>query len=201
MYDQVDGIAMGSPLAPTLANLFMGYNEVNWLTEYTGARPEVYKRYVDDIFAVFENLNDALLFMNYLNSRHPNIKFTKEENKNGVLPFLDISISNFESFKTSVYHKSTYTGLLMNFKSFAPFEYKKRLVGTLLDRTFKINSSWISFDVDVQALCDCLVRNLFPSRFIDKCVRQFLNNNKKNLNEGKKFYLTVWNRGTSFYPI
>ena len=184
MYDQVDGIAMGSPLAPTLANLFMGYNEANWLSEYTGARPYVYKRYVDDIFAVFENLNDASLFLNYLNSRHPNIKFTKEENKNGVLPFLDISISNLESFNTSVYHKSMYTGLLMNFKSFAPFEYKKRLVSTLLDRTFKINSSWISFDVDVKALCDCLIRNLFPSRFIDKCVRQFLN--KKILKEGKE---------------
>ena len=27
VYDQIDGIAMGSPLAPTLANLFMGHHE------------------------------------------------------------------------------------------------------------------------------------------------------------------------------
>ena len=26
-FDQIDGVAMGSPLAPVLANLFMGYNE------------------------------------------------------------------------------------------------------------------------------------------------------------------------------
>ena len=27
IYDQIDGVAMGSPLAPVLANLFMGYHE------------------------------------------------------------------------------------------------------------------------------------------------------------------------------
>ena len=55
IYDQIDGIAMGSPLAPTLANLFMGYNEGKWLSEFEGAGPKFYTRYVDDIFAVFEN--------------------------------------------------------------------------------------------------------------------------------------------------
>ena len=36
IYNQIDRIAMGSPLAPTLANLFMGYNEGKWLTEFGG---------------------------------------------------------------------------------------------------------------------------------------------------------------------
>ena len=111
-----------------------------------------YRRYVDDIFAVFDKKEDALKFLDYLNSRHPNIKFTKEENINGVLPFLDVLISNRNCLKTSVYHKSTYTGLLTNFKSFVPFDYKKRLVNTLLDRIFKINSSWVGFDTDVESL-------------------------------------------------
>ena len=30
-YDQIDGVAMGSPLAPGLANLFMGHHEKLWL--------------------------------------------------------------------------------------------------------------------------------------------------------------------------
>ena len=30
-YDQCDGVAMGSPLAPILANLFMGYHEEQWI--------------------------------------------------------------------------------------------------------------------------------------------------------------------------
>ena len=34
VYDQIDGVAMGSPLAPILANLFMGHYEKEWLQNY-----------------------------------------------------------------------------------------------------------------------------------------------------------------------
>ena len=97
------------------------YTENKWIDEYGGNAPLFYKRYVDDIFAVFDSRDEALLFLEYLNNRHRNIIFTKEENKNGVLAFLDISIDNLNNYKTSVYHKATYSGLLTNFKSFAPF--------------------------------------------------------------------------------
>ena len=53
MYDQVDGIAMGSPLAPILDNISMEYHEKNWIRNYIYGRLPYYKRYVDDIFAVF----------------------------------------------------------------------------------------------------------------------------------------------------
>ena len=33
-YDQIDGVSMGSPLGPVLANLFMGYHEKKWLQEF-----------------------------------------------------------------------------------------------------------------------------------------------------------------------
>ena len=65
-----------------------------------GEGAKFYKRYVDDIFAVSENESEAQLFLDYLNTRHPNIKFTKEDNTNGILAFLDIFISNLEGFKT-----------------------------------------------------------------------------------------------------
>ena len=187
IYGQIDGIAMGLPLAPTLANLFMGYNEGKWLSEFGGggggggAGPKFYTCYVDDIFAVFENESEGQLFLHYLNTRHPNIKFTKEYNINGTLAFLEISISNLDGFKTSVYHKSTYTGLHTNFKCIAPHEYKKRLINTLLDR---INSSWKGFDLDVKSLCQNLMRNMYPKRMIDRVVRQFLDKKlSKTVNE------------------
>ena len=44
IYDQVDGVAMGSPLAPVLANLFMGHHESNWIRDYDGSPPLMYKR-------------------------------------------------------------------------------------------------------------------------------------------------------------
>ena len=92
VYDQIDGVAMGSPLAPVLANLFMGHHEKIWLSDYSGPSPTIYKRYVDDIFAMFQNESDAENFFDYLNSRHINIKFSMEKEVEKKLPFLDVHI-------------------------------------------------------------------------------------------------------------
>ena len=50
------------------------------------------------------------------------------------LPFLDILRSNNENLQTSVFHKKTYTGLLLNYFSFVPDSYKYGLIKTLIDR-------------------------------------------------------------------
>ena len=61
-YHQIDGVAMGSPLAPVLANIFMGFHESKWLNEYNLNKPKFYLRYVDDILAAFDNEQDSLNF-------------------------------------------------------------------------------------------------------------------------------------------
>ena len=74
---------MGSPLAPVLANVFMGFYESKWLlNEYNLNKPEFYLRYVDDILAAFEKEQDSLNFLNFLNNKHPNIKFMIEKQVN-----------------------------------------------------------------------------------------------------------------------
>ena len=69
---------MGSPLAPVLANIFMGFYESKWLDEYNLNKPQFHLSYVDDILAAFDKERDSLNFLNFLNKRHPNIKFTIE---------------------------------------------------------------------------------------------------------------------------
>ena len=49
IYEQVDGVAMGSPLAPVLANLFIGHHEQHWLIQKEAPSVLFYKRHVDDI--------------------------------------------------------------------------------------------------------------------------------------------------------
>ena len=51
-YNQIDGAVMGSPLAPVLANIFMGFYESKWLNEYNLNKPQFYLRYVDDILVL-----------------------------------------------------------------------------------------------------------------------------------------------------
>ena len=66
-YNQIDGVAMGSPLAPVLANIFIDFHESKWLNEYNLNKPKFYLIYVDGILAAFDNEQDSL---NFLNSRH-----------------------------------------------------------------------------------------------------------------------------------
>ena len=57
---------------------------------------------------------EAKPFLDYLNIKRPNIKFTMELEVNKTIPFLDILISSSldGSFGTSVYRKSTFMDLL-----------------------------------------------------------------------------------------
>ena len=76
MYDQIDDSVMGSPVAPVLANLFLGHYEKTWLNKYQGLNVPLYRRYVDDTFCLFNTEHDAISFFDFLNSQHPSMKFT-----------------------------------------------------------------------------------------------------------------------------
>ena len=53
---QIDGVDMGSPLGPTLANAFLCHYEKEWLGNCPSHfKPIVYRRYVDDIFVLFSS--------------------------------------------------------------------------------------------------------------------------------------------------
>ena len=55
---------MGSPLAPSLANIFMDFYEPKWLNEYHPNEPKFYLRYVHDILTVSEKEEDLSIFLN-----------------------------------------------------------------------------------------------------------------------------------------
>ena len=65
-------------------------------------------------------IQNSLNVFNFLNNRHPNIKFTIEKHINHSMAFLDAFISgiNNQNFILQTYHKSTYAELLLNFKKF-----------------------------------------------------------------------------------
>ena len=53
---------MGSPLGPVLANIFMFNFEENWVAN-VDSRPSIWFRYVDDTFALFDNVASAARFL------------------------------------------------------------------------------------------------------------------------------------------
>ena len=103
----------------------MEFYESKWLNECSLNKPNFYLRYIDDILAAFANEEHLLSFLNVLKNRHLNIKFTIQKQINHSIAFLDVFISgiNNQNFTLQTYHKLTYTGVLLNFKSFTSFSY------------------------------------------------------------------------------
>ena len=132
-YSQIDGLAMGSPLGATLTNVFVCHHEKKWLNNCPNSfKPVFYKRYVDDIFILFKKSEHVQFLVNYMNSKHKNISFSYEAEKDGVMPFLDVNIFREKGkFVTNVYRKETFTGVCTNVSNFIPLEYKFGLAYTL----------------------------------------------------------------------
>ena len=74
-YEQCDGVAMGSPLQTTLANVFKCHFENIWLENCPAHfSPIVYKRFADDTLLLFQTKDHVEKFKHYLDQQHKNIK-------------------------------------------------------------------------------------------------------------------------------
>ena len=94
---------MGSPLVLTFANLLLVYFEHKWLENCPlQFKPKCYRRYVDDIFLMFDENDHFKKFLKYVNTRHGNMKFTVEEEQDNKIFFLDISTTRVGNELTNV---------------------------------------------------------------------------------------------------
>ena len=110
-----------------------------------------------------------------MSSKHPNINFSIEKEKDSCLPFLDVNIfCENEKFATNVYRKKTFSGVYTNFKSFISETYKICLIKSLLFRCFSLCSDFIKFHHEIDKLKSILYKNSYPHDLIDKCIKEFL---------------------------
>ena len=174
LYKQVDGVAMGSPLGPSLANFFLGYLEEQKFFSNSSISPKFYVRYVDDIFAVFDKNVCFKPFLDHINCQHPNIKFTVEESIGNVLPFLDTNISIVgDNFDSCVYRKETNTNVLLNANAICPVSWKRGLIFGALNRAKMICSSRELFLREVSKLRDIFLRNGYSDVFFNRVYGSF----------------------------
>ena len=107
-YKQINGVAMGTKMGPSYANLFVGYIEHQFFNQYNGPKPELYRRYIDDCVGATSSTREELgQFITVVNSFHPALKYTWEI-PDASLAFLHIKVSvEGNGLCTSVHYKPT----------------------------------------------------------------------------------------------
>ena len=107
LYEQTDGVAMGSPLGPLLANVFMC--SIEWPLKSQGKLP-------DETLVIMPNLAAATLFIDTLNHTPSAVSFNMKVEENGILPFLGVQLLNrAPCVEIKVHVKPTNTGLLLHY--------------------------------------------------------------------------------------
>ena len=168
-YQQNFGCAMGSPVSPVVANIYMeDYEE--WALMPELITPRIWYRYVDDTFSVIERDN-VERFHQYLNGVNPHMQFTREmENTNAELPFLDVLVHRTREggCTTSVYRKPTHTGQFLQWTSHHPLHQKVGVVRTLSRRVEVISGQPSDLKAEKTLLAGALWNCDYPDWVIKK---------------------------------
>ena len=180
LYKQIDGVTMGSPLGPTLANFFLRHLEEKIFAQNSSAAPKLYLRYIDDVNAIFDNNNSCTSFLSILNSQHKDIKFTVEK-ATETLSFLDVEINITDNgFKSWVWRKKTNTRVILNYNAICPKSWKTGLIMCLLKRAKTICSDNTLYDKEICNLRSIFSKNAYPNWFFENALRKFEERQEKN---------------------
>ncbi len=152
-----------------VANLVMENVELRLQSHFETNKVLHWKRFVDDTWCVLPK-DKVSSFFDAINDIEPTIKFTMEEEINGVISFLDVKVHRHTdgSFSTGLFHKPTNTNRFLNFTSHHPLSQKRGVVKSLMHRARSIPSSSIERNKEIRNVHVTLRANGYPVHFINK---------------------------------
>ncbi|XP_056380387.1 uncharacterized protein LOC130275860 [Hyla sarda] len=186
-YHQLRGTAMGSPVAPSYANLTLGWWEstIVFGEEDSKWNPHLiyWGRYIDDVFVVWSGSENLFKeFVEGLNHNPLGLKFTFEIDRD-ELPFLDVLIRRGENglLETSTFRKPTSTNSLLRWDSFHPIPLKKGIPTGQFLRIRRNCSSMEGFNNQARDLRDRFVERGYPSDVLFTSFNRALTSERKEL--------------------
>ena len=177
-YEQVEGAAMGSPISPIVANLYMEYFEGRALWSAANP-PQVWYRFVDDTW-VIQQQSSKQESLDHINSIDLAIKFTMEGTQgNGAIPFLDTLITPQvdNSLSITVYHKPPHTDQYFQWDRHHSLSAKYSVIGTLTHRTKIVYTTPELLQKEFTHLRNAMGKCNYPPA-INKVQNKILNSNQ-----------------------
>ena len=171
IYHQITGVAMGTPIAPTLACFFMHHIETSFFATQQ-LLPLIYKRYIDDIFLVWTHGPDTFqTFFNNFNSFHPKISFTNHCSSSSV-DYLDLTIYIDPAHPTKIqyrpFHKATNSFQYVHASSHHPTNTKNAIIYSEALRHIRLTSDPTNIDPQLEHLKTHFRNRGYPTSTINK---------------------------------
>ena len=199
VYKQIFGTAMGTPMAPTISSLFMGWLEERLLANSPVTIDPKFWRFLDDIYLLWTGTDEQWdIFLEYINSFHDTIKFTSQVSP-FKMPYLDMLTKLLNGYlHTDLYTKSTNAHAYLHYSSCHPIHCKNNIPYSQMLRLRRICSR----DEDFRLRCDELSRYFlnrgYKKSVITKAVERVslipraasLVYSKKNNNDRVPFIIT-----------
>lgn len=197
-YTSKEGLIMGNPLSPLLAEIFMD-NIESIISKHPLFKKFIYwYRYVDDVLACFIGTERQLdQFLEFINNIHNNIKFTIEKEINSSINFLDITIKKSENkHDFSIYHKPTHTDTTIHNTSCHPIQHKLASFFSMIHRLVTLPLNKTNFQTELNIIKQIAINNGYSALTIDKILNKKLYKKAINLvfpttNENKNNYKVI----------
>lgn len=170
VYQQIDGTAMGTPVAPTYANIFMYMLERNVIQNLSNYI-YFYRRYLDDVFLCVKPTAETTICSTF-NSLHTKLKFEFTSSSEHA-SFLDLFIYKGNRFQDTgildlkVHQKSMNLYLYIPFRSFHTTAMKKSFIQTELTRYIRNSSNRADYLALKWKFYDRLRARGYSPRFLD----------------------------------
>ena len=159
-------------MRPTYACIYMDEFENEFLS-LRSDKPLVWLRYIDGIFFIWTHGEKELhKFMQDLNNRQPNIKFTHTFSKNCV-PFLylDVQLSGGE-LTTNLPIKPTNRHQYLHFTSSHPNHTKRSIVYSQALRVSRICSRECDFRKHISEMKTWFLRRGYPKNLVESEIKK-----------------------------
>ena len=199
-FEQIEGAAMGSPLSPIVANIYMEHFETKAL-ETAPHPPSLWKRFVNDTFIILETTHKEEFFQ-HINGIEEKIQFTDENTRaDGSLPFLDtlVTVKEDGSLSTSIYRKPTHTNQYLQWDSHHSIANKYSVINSLIYRAKNICSNQDQLKEDLTYVERALTACKYPSWAIQR-MKLKKNTPKQNRNTNRSSRSNNTNRTSITVP-